>query len=120
MTICPLRAYPQNAVAFIGSEYWVPRSSRLLFCRYFLFLSTSKIRQCVNEISIWFIIYSTPTINQVKKIVEGSFQSFQLMYRPLLQEYIAEGLLKASSHGQYKTFRQVYYCLLILIVCSKR
>ncbi|XP_066342671.1 uncharacterized protein [Miscanthus floridulus] len=44
--------------------------------------------------------------DKVKKIVEGSFQSFQLMYRPLLQEYIAEGLLKTSSHGQYKTFRQ--------------
>ncbi|RLN11809.1 hypothetical protein C2845_PM09G07420 [Panicum miliaceum] len=43
---------------------------------------------------------------KVKKIVEGSFQSFQLMYRPLLQEYIAEGLLKRSSHGQQKTFRQ--------------
>jgi hypothetical protein len=53
-------------------------------------------------------------MNQVKKIVEGSFQSFQLMYSPLLQEYIAEGLLKTSSHGQYKTFRQVYYLLLIL------
>ncbi|RCV38506.1 hypothetical protein SETIT_8G148200v2 [Setaria italica] len=44
--------------------------------------------------------------NKVKKIVEGSFQSFQTMYRPLLQEYIAEGLLKTSSHGQQKIFRQ--------------
>ncbi|EES09918.1 phosphatidate cytidylyltransferase, mitochondrial isoform X2 [Sorghum bicolor] len=44
--------------------------------------------------------------DKVKKIVEGSFQSFQLMYRPLLQEYIVEGLLKTSSHGQYKTFQQ--------------
>jgi len=47
--------------------------------------------------------------DKVKKIVEGSFQSFQLMYRPLFQEYIAEGLLKTSSHGQYKTFRIVVY-----------
>ncbi|WVZ51285.1 hypothetical protein U9M48_002441 [Paspalum notatum var. saurae] len=44
--------------------------------------------------------------DKVKKIVEGSFQSFQLMYRPLLQEYIAEGLLRTSSHGQQKTFQQ--------------
>ncbi|GJN25399.1 hypothetical protein PR202_gb13221 [Eleusine coracana subsp. coracana] len=29
--------------------------------------------------------------DKVKKIVDGSFQSFQLMYRPLLQEYISEG-----------------------------
>ncbi|KAF8694489.1 hypothetical protein HU200_038234 [Digitaria exilis] len=44
--------------------------------------------------------------DKVKKIVEGSFQSFQTMYRPLLQEYIAEGLLKISSQGQHKTFWQ--------------
>lgn len=44
--------------------------------------------------------------DKVKKIVEGSFQSFQIMYKPLLQEYIAEGLLKTSSHGQQQTFRQ--------------
>jgi translocator assembly and maintenance protein 41 len=47
----------------------------------------------------------------VKKIVEGSFQSFQTMYRPLLQEYIAEGLLKTPSHGQRMTFQQVCPCL---------
>ncbi|KAL5203577.1 hypothetical protein ABZP36_008448 [Zizania latifolia] len=44
--------------------------------------------------------------NKVKKIVEGSFQSFQLMYRPLIQEYIAEGLLKTSSFGPQKAFQQ--------------
>jgi hypothetical protein len=63
------------------------------------------------------------TVNQVKKIVEGSFQSFQSMYRPLLQEYIAEGLLKRSSHGQQKTFHQVYYLSAhthSLLPCSKR
>lgn len=44
--------------------------------------------------------------DKVKKIVEGSFQSFQLMYRPLLQEYISEGLLKTSTYGQQKAFLQ--------------
>uniref|UniRef100_J3N8Z1 Phosphatidate cytidylyltransferase, mitochondrial n=2 Tax=Oryza brachyantha TaxID=4533 RepID=J3N8Z1_ORYBR len=44
--------------------------------------------------------------NKVKKIVEGSFQSFQLMYKPQIQEYIAEGLLKASSYGQQMAFQQ--------------
>lgn len=44
--------------------------------------------------------------DKVKKIVEGSFQSFQLMYRPLLQEYISEGLLKTSTYGQQKAFQQ--------------
>ncbi|XP_052136329.1 phosphatidate cytidylyltransferase, mitochondrial isoform X1 [Oryza glaberrima] len=44
--------------------------------------------------------------NKVKKIVEGSFPSFQSMYRPLIQEYIAEGLLKTSSYGQQKAFHQ--------------
>jgi translocator assembly and maintenance protein 41 len=61
--------------------------------------------------------------DKVKKIVEGSFQSFQSMYRPLLQEYIAEGLLKRSSHGQQKTFQQVYYLSAhthSLLPCSKR
>ncbi|GJN04647.1 hypothetical protein PR202_ga22212 [Eleusine coracana subsp. coracana] len=46
--------------------------------------------------------------DKVKKIVDGSFQSFQLMYRPLVQEYITEGLLKTSSHGHQKTFQQVH------------
>ncbi|CAL4987593.1 unnamed protein product [Urochloa decumbens] len=44
--------------------------------------------------------------HKVKKIVEGSLQSFQTMYRPLLQDYISEGLLKTMSQGQQKTFRQ--------------
>ncbi|XP_015617649.1 uncharacterized protein [Oryza sativa Japonica Group] len=44
--------------------------------------------------------------NKVKKIVEGSFPSFQSMYRTLIQEYIAEGLLKTSSYGQQKAFHQ--------------
>ncbi|KAL6842894.1 hypothetical protein ACP4OV_027207 [Aristida adscensionis] len=44
--------------------------------------------------------------DKVKKIVEGSFQSFQLMYKPILQEYISEGLLRTSSHGQQKAFQQ--------------
>ncbi|CAO2144402.1 unnamed protein product [Urochloa humidicola] len=44
--------------------------------------------------------------HKVKKIVEGSFQSFQTMYRPLLQDYVSEGLLKTTSQGQKKTFWQ--------------
>ncbi|CAM0873770.1 unnamed protein product [Alopecurus aequalis] len=44
--------------------------------------------------------------DKVKKIVEGSFQPFQLMYRPLLQEYISEGILKASTNGDQKAFKQ--------------
>ncbi|PNT63481.1 hypothetical protein BRADI_4g16540v3 [Brachypodium distachyon] len=43
---------------------------------------------------------------EVKKIVEGSFQPFQLMYRPMLQQYISEGILKISTHGQRKAFKQ--------------
>lgn len=44
--------------------------------------------------------------DKVKKIVEGSFQPFQLMYRPMLQQYISEGILKISTHGQRKAFKQ--------------
>jgi hypothetical protein len=39
-----------------------------------------------------------------EKIVDGSFELFQLMYRPLLQEYTFEGLLKTSSHGHQISF----------------
>uniref|UniRef100_A0ACD6A278 Uncharacterized protein n=1 Tax=Avena sativa TaxID=4498 RepID=A0ACD6A278_AVESA len=44
--------------------------------------------------------------DKVKEIVEGSFQPFQFMYRPLLQEYISEGILKTSTYGQQKAFKQ--------------
>uniref|UniRef100_A0A0D9XSZ9 Phosphatidate cytidylyltransferase, mitochondrial n=1 Tax=Leersia perrieri TaxID=77586 RepID=A0A0D9XSZ9_9ORYZ len=44
--------------------------------------------------------------NKVKKIVDGSFQSFQSMYRPLMQEYIAGGLLTTTSSGEQKAFQQ--------------
>lgn len=43
---------------------------------------------------------------KVKKIVDGSFQPFQLMYRPLIQEYISEGILKMSDYRQQKAFKQ--------------
>lgn len=43
--------------------------------------------------------------NKVKKIVQGSINSFRTMYRPFLHEYMADGLLKFSStSGQ--TFKQ--------------
>ncbi|XP_072991360.1 uncharacterized protein [Typha latifolia] len=44
--------------------------------------------------------------NKVRKIVQGSFQLFRSMYRPLLEEYTYEGLLKVSSHGQHEVFKQ--------------
>ncbi|VAH11276.1 unnamed protein product [Triticum turgidum subsp. durum] len=46
---------------------------------------------------------------KVKKIVDGSFQPFQLMYRPLIQEYISEGILKMSDYRQQKAFKQVLF-----------
>jgi translocator assembly and maintenance protein 41 len=49
-----------------------------------------------------------PAVIQVKKIVEGSFQPFQLMYRSLLQDYISEGILKTSTYGQQLAFKQVF------------
>lgn len=68
------------------------------------------------ELMNWCQLYSA--VNQVKKIVEGSFPSFQSMYRPLIQEYIAEGLLKTSSYGQQKAFHQacVSFCSCIQFV----
>nr|CAD1822415.1 unnamed protein product [Ananas comosus var. bracteatus] len=44
--------------------------------------------------------------NKVKKIVQGSFNLFQSMYRPLLREYASDGLLKMSSLGQQQSFKQ--------------
>ncbi|KAF6992245.1 hypothetical protein CFC21_009257 [Triticum aestivum] len=43
---------------------------------------------------------------KVKKIVDGSFQPFQSMYRPLIHEYICEGILKMSDYRQQKAFKQ--------------
>nr|CAD1822393.1 unnamed protein product [Ananas comosus var. bracteatus] len=44
--------------------------------------------------------------NKVRKIVQGSFNLFQSMYRPLLREYASDGLLKMSSLGQQQSFKQ--------------
>ncbi|KAJ8637894.1 hypothetical protein MRB53_012161 [Persea americana] len=40
--------------------------------------------------------------NKVKKIVQGSFGSFQAMYKPFLDEFAAKGLLKISLSGGYQ------------------
>ncbi|KAH7683754.1 Phosphatidate cytidylyltransferase protein [Dioscorea alata] len=44
--------------------------------------------------------------NKVKKIVQGSFNSFRAMYKPFLEEYASEGLLKVSSFAHQKVFKQ--------------
>jgi hypothetical protein len=56
----------------------------------------------------FYLVLIQTAVIQVKKIVEGSFQPFQLMYRPLLQEYISDGILKTSTYGQQKAFKQVF------------
>ncbi|XP_008787872.1 phosphatidate cytidylyltransferase, mitochondrial isoform X2 [Phoenix dactylifera] len=44
--------------------------------------------------------------NKVKKIVEGSFNLFQSMYKPLIQEHVSDGLLSTSPHGKQAAFKQ--------------
>lgn len=56
---------------------------------------------------------SIETIFQVKNIVQGSFKLFQSMYGPLLHEYLSERLLKVSSFGGTKSFKQVLISHLI-------
>lgn len=53
---------------------------------------------------------------QVKNIVQGSFKLFQSMYGPLLHEYVSERLLKISSFGGTKSFKQVAFSYLILVL----
>ncbi|KAI0523248.1 hypothetical protein KFK09_005642 [Dendrobium nobile] len=43
--------------------------------------------------------------DKVKKIVQGSFRTFQVMYKPLLKEYAAEGLLEFGYYP-HSTFQQ--------------
>lgn len=69
----------------------------------------------VNLILILMVFLSfSAGIKQVKKIVQGSFNLFQSMYRPLLREYASDGLLKISSVGQQQSFKQV----LLILSCS--
>ncbi|WOK93205.1 phosphatidate cytidylyltransferase, mitochondrial [Canna indica] len=44
--------------------------------------------------------------NKVKNIVRGSFTLFQSMYKPLVQEYAAEGLLKIPSDSHIDQYEQ--------------
>lgn len=54
---------------------------------------------------LWLIYLSF----QVKKIVQGQFGLFQAMYKPLLEEYAAKGLLQFSSvDGNQAIISQVY------------
>lgn len=52
---------------------------------------------------------------QVEKIVRGSFSLFQSMYKPLVYEYAAQGLLKIPSGSRYDKFEQVSLLLEILV-----
>lgn len=45
------------------------------------------------------ITHDSHALPQVKKIVQGSFGSFQAMYKPFLDEFAAEGLLEISLSG---------------------
>ncbi|KAJ6806546.1 phosphatidate cytidylyltransferase, mitochondrial isoform X1 [Iris pallida] len=44
--------------------------------------------------------------NKVKKIVHGSFESFGAMYKPMLQEYVAAGLLNCQHYASKGVFKQ--------------
>ncbi|KAJ0988456.1 hypothetical protein J5N97_006812 [Dioscorea zingiberensis] len=44
--------------------------------------------------------------DKVKKIVQGSFNSFRAMYKPFIEEYESEGLLEVSSFAHQKAFKQ--------------
>ncbi|KAJ6844695.1 putative phosphatidate cytidylyltransferase, mitochondrial isoform X1 [Iris pallida] len=44
--------------------------------------------------------------NKVKKIVQGSYELFRAMYKPLLQEYVAEGLLNCQHYSSQGVFKQ--------------
>lgn len=44
--------------------------------------------------------------NKVRKIVQGSFRSFRSMYRPMIHEYAAEGLLKSHIDTRQESFKQ--------------
>eukprot|EP00268_Persea_americana_P043584 TRINITY_DN4387_c0_g1_i10.p1 TRINITY_DN4387_c0_g1~~TRINITY_DN4387_c0_g1_i10.p1 ORF type:complete len:154 (-),score=28.83 TRINITY_DN4387_c0_g1_i10:594-1055(-) len=48
------------------------------------------------------IIQGPLALPQVKKIVQGSFGSFQAMYKPFLDEFAAKGLLKISLLGGHQ------------------
>ena len=54
----------------------------------------------------------------MKKIVQGQFDAFQTMYKPLLEEeYAAKGLLQfSSSDGHQAVMSQVY--LEPLVICE--
>ncbi len=97
------------SIAVVSLLYGWKINIWLLFFMLFFFPMTMELMN-------WCQLYSA--VNQVKKIVEGSFPSFQSMYRPLIQEYIAEGLLKTSSYGQQKAFHQacVSFCSCIQFV----
>lgn len=44
---------------------------------------------------------------QVKNIIRGSFTLFQSMYKPILEEYASEGLLKIPLESHLDEFEQV-------------
>ncbi|XP_042383794.1 phosphatidate cytidylyltransferase, mitochondrial-like [Zingiber officinale] len=44
--------------------------------------------------------------NKVKNIIRGSFTLFQSMYKPILEEYASEGLLKITLESHHDKFEQ--------------